>query len=169
MKQQFIPAVTRNEDGTLVVTIHKEIPQGSVSPEPSFINFDYVAEDIRQLIFWRAEHCQNQLAEKLLQGKAISSPSGNYILYTDEGHFSVPVYEAMTEFLAIKAIPDIREALGMSPSPFNEHPERNTQAKGLCQQALRQLIAMYNDEKLSELHNSRELLSNVLTEQLFVL
>lgn len=166
---KFIPAVEQN--GNLTVTIRQEVPQNLEKFQPYRINYELVAEAIRQLIFWRAEHCQNQLAEKVAKGETfITSPSSDFICYKDGGHFSVPVYKAMTEFLAIEDLSEIKKVLNLEydvPTPLSRFECKR--AKLLCQQALRQLLAMYNDKKLKELHCSHKLLGNILTKQFVVL
>lgn len=164
MKPIFTPTVSRNSNGN--VTIQIEVPQNIEGYKDKLVDYDSIAEDMHTLILWRAEHCQNQLAENVLKGETyVTSPDSDIIYYKNGGHFSTPVYETMTEFFSTTDVFEIRKAY-LEPEVTSEIPLK---VRLLHQQALRSLIAIRNDkEKLSQLNNSFDYLANVLTESLLL-
>lgn len=185
VNDQFIPAVTRNKKGVLTVTIRKEVPQNIGEIHRTPINWATITKAVRMLLQWRAEHCQEELAEHVTKGETfVTSPDSDYILYKDGGHFSVPVYEAMVEALNLP-FESLHEALCFSSDiRSDEHSQDQLRKAGLLiQQALRQLfwISRNNAKEVAPATITRDLqktqleeivdpmfLFNVLTELLLV-
>lgn len=127
------------------------------SVEHKMFNQDCLYEAIKHLIERRIEHCKEQLDFAIRENHAFQRDhnTSQYIVYIvngkERGHFSVPVYNHMVEWL---------------------NNESSTYDKCIVQQALRQLYFEEETEIcaiLGKYNHAHSDLFNALTEMIVVL
>lgn len=173
----FTPAVEINENGSIFVTIRKEVPANVDELAYRKIDWTAICEAIYALIEQRAKHCEEQLAMAVAKGETFRThPDSEIICYKGGGHFSIPVYKAMTDFLASDSVDAVRDKMAFGSRIDRDCLEKSV-AKGITQQALRQLFYIidgknsYAKEEYGRVNQyySPIGLSNILTEHIFVL
>lgn len=105
------------------MTIQVSVSNLGETPDFVEINWPAIINTVRLLIEWRVKHCEQQLAEATLKGEtSYLGDEPHTIFYKNGGHFSIPTYQTMIEFLSIESL------------------TKSDLTPGIAQQALRQYM-----------------------------
>lgn len=94
----FTPAFDIN---SRTITIRKKVESNpNYKPSEKEVPWDTLEEAFTFLIEMRALHCEEQLAKATANGETwIDDEYNPQIIFFPGGHFSIPVYEAMIDYL----------------------------------------------------------------------
>lgn len=94
----FSPAFDVN---SCTITIRKKVESNpNYKPSEKEVPWDILEKAFVFLIETRARHCEEKLAKATANGETwIDDETYTQMIFFPGGHFSVPVYEAMTKFL----------------------------------------------------------------------